>query len=92
MPEEKQKSKGQNIFEFIVEKKDLEEARRVIRTKAEGKCLIGEEPLGNRVKLTVILYSDSPERDISDIMEDLGKSKIEIHHYRAGTAEMEVDF
>lgn len=92
MPEQKQKSKGQNIFEFTVENKDLEEARRVIRTKAEGKCLIGEEPLGNRVKLTVILYSDTPERDISDIIEDLGKSKVEIHRYEEGTAEREVDF
>lgn len=92
MPQAMPETKGSNIFEFTVAQKDLDESLRVIRARAEGKCLIGQEPLGPRVKLTVILYSDTPERDAEGILADLSRSHVELHSYQAGGADAEIEF
>lgn len=81
-----------NILQFLVEKSDLEEALRVIREKAQGKCFINTEEKGRQVLIDVVLYSDAAEGEVKELIQEIQEAKVEIRSYREGSADTQVDF
>ena len=85
-------AKKRDLYEFVVARHDKEQAIAVIQAKTGGQCLINAHDQGPNVKLTVILYSDTPEGDVENIMEAFGEAHLEVHSYQAGKVAMEDDF